>query len=118
VGGLRLGDAVRVVWLDASESTQMLPSSEGSFDTPIWSYGVFLCVRGMRARHLIIAKEVVVHDRVFHYNAIPTAMVERVTLLKRGDLDPSLLEEMLRKVEETPVKKLRIGRRGGWLEWV
>ena len=116
--GLRLGDAVRVEWLDASESTRVLPSSEGVFDTPIWSYGVFPCVKGLRTRHLVIAKEVIVQDRVFHYNVIRVGMVERVVLLRSGDLDSKLLREMSRRVEETPVKKLKMSRRGGRLGWV
>ena len=45
-------------------------------------------------------------------------MVERVVLLRSGDLDSKLLREMSRRVEETPVKKLKISRRGGRLGWV
>lgn len=117
MGELRLGDAVRVLWLDA-ELTRVLPSSEGLYDTPIWSYGVFLCVKGLRARHLVIAKEVIVHERMFHYNVIPMGMVERVVLLRSGDLDPELLRDISRKVAETPVRKLEVGPRGGWMGWV
>ena len=118
VGELRLGDAVRVLWLDASELTRRLPSSEGLYDTPSWSYGVFLCVKGLRARHLVIAKEVIVHERMFHYNVIPVGIVERVVLLRSGDLDPELLRDISRKVAETPVRQLEVGRRGGWMGWV
>lgn len=118
LGELRLVDAVRVLWLDASELTRRLPSSEGLYDTPIWSYGVFLCVKGLRARHLVIAKEVVVHERMFHYNVIPLGMVEKVVLLSPEDLDPRLLREISKKVAETPVRKLKVGPRGGWMGWV
>ena len=108
---------MRVVWLDASEASGGLPAAEGGFDTPVWSYGIFLGVKGTRARSVVVAKEVVLQERVFHYNVIPIAMVDEVVLLRRGDLDPTVLEELTRKVEGTPVKRFKTGSKGGWMRW-
>ncbi|MCD6263503.1 hypothetical protein J7L60_03730 [Candidatus Bathyarchaeota archaeon] len=118
IGELRRGDAIRVHWLDASEVTSRLPEGEHLYDTPIRSYGVFLGVKGRRTKHLVIAKEVITHERTFHYNVIPLGMVEKVILLNPSDLDENLLRHLSKKVRETPVKKFKVGWRGGWMRWV
>jgi len=83
----------------------------------VWSFGVFLGLRGVGRRYVVVVKEVVVGERVFHYNAIPVGLVERVVLLRRGGLDPEVLGAISRKVEGTPMKKFRVGVRGGWMRW-
>jgi len=126
LGDLRIGDAVRVHWLDASEATRPLTEAHRAFDTPIRSYGVFLGVKGLRTRHLVIAKEIIEVDRTFHYNVIPVGMIERVFLLRRGDLDPDLLRHLHETVARAPVKRfgrrlsgpaLVTGRQGGWMRY-
>jgi len=112
---LRVGDAVRVHWFDASEATCPMPQKDHTYDTPVRSYGVFLGVKGMRAKHAIVAKEVVERDKTFHYNAIPLGMIERVLLLNPADLERDLLKCLRRKVMATPLKRFRRGQRGGTL---
>ena len=115
IDDLRVGDAVRVHWFDASEATCSLPREDHRYDTPVCSYGVFLGVKGLRARHAIVAKEVVEHDKTFHYNAIPLGMIERVFLLNPADLERDLLKCLRRKVVATPLKRFRKGLMGGRL---
>jgi len=112
---LRVGDAVRVHWFDASEATCSLAHEDHTFDTPVRSYGVFLGVKGLRAKHVIVAKEVVERDKTFHYNAIPLGMIERLFLLNPADLERDLLRCLRRKVVATPLKRFRTGLRGGTL---
>jgi len=112
---LRVGDAVRVHWCDASEATSSLPQKDHTYDTPVRSYGVFLGVKGVRARHAIVAKEVVERDKTFHYNAIPLGLIERVLLLNPADLERELLKSLRKKVIATPLKRFRRGQRGGTL---
>jgi len=112
---LKVGDAVRVHWFDASEATCSLPHEDHKFDTPVRSYGVFLGVKGLRVKHAIVAKEVVERDKTFHYNAIPLGMIERVLLLNPEDLERDLLKCLRRKVMAAPLKRFRRGRRGGRL---
>lgn len=54
----------------------------------------------MKAKHLVVAKEVIVGERMFHYIAIPVGMVEKVVLLRPRDLDPELLREISTRVEK------------------
>ena len=115
---LRRGDAIRVHWLDASEVTRRLPEGEHLYDTPIRSYGVFLGIKGLRTKHLVIAKEVITCERTFHYNVIPVKMVEKIVLLNPLDLEENLLRHLSKKVKETQMKKFKVGRRGGWMRWI
>ena len=112
---LSVGDAVRVHWCAASEHVASLPREDHRYDTPVRSYGVFLGVKGLRVKHVIVAKEVVEHDKTFHYNAIPLGMIERVFLLNPADLGRDLLRCLRRKVMATPLKRFRRGQRGGTL---
>jgi len=57
IDSLRFGDLVQVDWLDASEATDNI--SHDLFDTPICSVGFFLGVKGRKARHVVIAKEII-----------------------------------------------------------
>lgn len=113
VESLQIGDVVRIDWLDASEAMCRFSTGNKTFDTPVRSYGVFLGVKGLRTRHVIVAKEVVERDRTFHYNAIPMGLIERVVLLKPKDLERQLLKHLRKKVELTPLKKFHIGLKGG-----
>lgn len=115
---LRKGDAIRVHWLDASEVMRRLPEGEHLYDTPIRSYGVFLGIKGLRTKHLVIAKEVITYERTFHYNVIPVGMVEKIVLLNPSDLEENLLRHLSKKVKETQMKKFKAGWRGGWMRWV
>ena len=114
---LKIGDAVRVHWLDASETTRQLPNEEEVYDTPIRTYGVFLGVKGIRTKHMIIGKEFIEYDRTFHYNVIPVGMVEKVVLLSPADLDESLLKQLRRKIASTPLKRFIIGVKGGLMQY-
>jgi len=114
---LKIGDAVRVNWLDASETTRQLPNEEEVYDTPIRTYGVFLGVKGIRTKHMVIGKEFIEYDRTFHYNVIPIGMVEKVVLLSPADLDENLLKQLRKKIAVTPLKRFIIGVKGGLMQY-
>ena len=113
LGDLRVGDVVRVHWNDASEATRRLSRDEVVYDTPIRSYGVFIGVKGFRTKHIVVAKEVIERERLFHYNCIPVGLIERIVLLSRRDLEAGLLRHLRRKVMVTPLKRFVVGRKGG-----
>ena len=114
---LRVGDVVRVHWFDASEDTRQLAKEEKTFDTPVQSYGAFLGTKGLRTKHAIIAKEIVVCSRTFHYNVIPIGMIEKIVLLNQKDLPENLLDNLAQAVASASIKKLKIGKAGGWFTY-
>ena len=59
-------------------------------------------MKGLKTRHLVIAN-------------VPVGIVKRMVLHSSGDLDSKRLREISRRVEETPVKKLKVGYRVSWL---
>lgn len=115
---LKVGDLIRVHWLDASEDTRPLHKNPKAFDVPIRSYGIFLGVKGYRTKHVIIAKEVIEYDKTFHYNCIPVGMIEQIVLINKGELPKNLLTHLTRKVTRTSIKRFRKWKYGGWMKYV
>ncbi|GAJ02997.1 unnamed protein product, partial [marine sediment metagenome] len=81
---LQFGDLVRVYWLDASEA--MGRTGEGGephFDTPVASIGHYVGVKGKRAQHLILLKDIFqITEKTYDlvYNCIPVGMIEKVNV--------------------------------------
>ncbi|HDM26723.1 MAG TPA: hypothetical protein ENG27_00235 [Candidatus Bathyarchaeota archaeon] len=115
LASLEIGDIVEVRWLDASEALQGLPKSDREYDTPVVSLGYFLGVKGSRTKHIVIAKEIVL-DVEFHYNCIPLGMIEHIRLVSRGQVRKTTIRKMVSRLESTPLKRLKKGRRAGWLK--
>jgi len=107
---LGFGDLIEVDWLDASEASGRL-DHRARFDTPVRSVGFFLGVRGKRAKHVVIAKEVIESAKAYHYNVIPVSMVERVRVHARNLLDVET-KRVLKKFVEQTMPKLK--KREGW----
>ncbi|MFA5363699.1 MAG: hypothetical protein WC325_00775 [Candidatus Bathyarchaeia archaeon] len=88
---LCFGDLVRVYWLDASEA--MGRTGEGGephFDTPVASIGHFVGVKGKRAKHLILLKDIFqITEKTYDlvYNCIPVGMIEKVNVRRKDDLE-------------------------------
>jgi len=93
---LMFGDLVRVYWLDASEAMGRTgEKGEPHFDTPVASIGHYVGVKGKRARHLILLKDIFqitggTYDLV--YNCIPVGMIEQVKVRRRQDLEEKFHE--------------------------
>jgi len=51
------------------------------------SIGYFLGLKGMRTKHVVIVKEIIDNAKAYHYNAIPTGIIENLTVLAKGRLD-------------------------------
>ena len=108
VDSLRFGDLVQVDWLDASEATDNI--SHECFDTPICSVGFFLGVKGRRARHIVIAKEII-DSKTYHYNVIPVGMINRVTVHSKVALSQTAKRRLKKLYLKTSTL---IKRREGW----
>jgi len=109
IGSLCFGDLVQVDWLDASEATDVL--SHDRFDTPVVSVGFFLGVRGCRAKHLVIAKEIL-DSRTYHYNVIPVGMIQRLKVHSRV----ALTKGAKHRLKKLYLKTFRqIKKRAGWI---
>ena len=110
IGCLCFGDLVQVDWLDASEATDVI--SHDRFDTPICSVGFFLGLKGRRAKHIVIAKEII-DARTYHYNVIPVGMVTRLVVHSRAALT-AIAKRRLKKLYLRTFR--RIKKREGWLD--
>ena len=110
VGSLCFGDLVQVDWLDASEATDVI--SHDRFDTPVCSVGFFLGLKGHRAKHIVIAKEII-DARTYHYNVIPVGMVTRLVVHSRAALTATA-KRRLKKLYLSTFR--RIKKREGWLD--
>jgi len=95
---LQPGDLVAVHWLDASEGRAIPPLRHKIFDTPVISYGIFLGVRGIRTKHVVVVKEYIMDE--VHYNSIPLGMLEKVEKLGPYRVKAKWLKKLLRAVEE------------------
>jgi hypothetical protein len=111
IDSLRFGDLIEVEWLDASESTGRLEHSHARFDTPVRSVGYFLGIKGKRTKHVVIAKEIIDNAKAFHYNVLPIAMIEIVSVLAKNRLDPET-KRVLKKFVRVSIQKL-VGK-DGW----
>lgn len=93
---LSFGDLVRVYWLDASEA--MGRTGEGGephFDTPVASVGHYVGVKGKRAKHLILLKDIFqITEKTYDlvYNCIPVGMIEKVNVRRKQDLEENFHE--------------------------
>ena len=109
VDSLSFGDLIEVEWLDASEATGQLEHDR--FDTPVQSVGYFLAVKGRKTRHVVIAKEIV-DKKSYHYNVIPVGMIQKVKVIQRDGLKPSV-KRVLKKFAAATVPRLR--KKDGWV---
>ena len=103
---LEPGDLVAVHWLDASEGRAVPPLRHKLFDTPVISYGIFLGIRGIRTRHIIVVKEYVMDE--IHYNSIPLGMLEKIEKLGPYRVKAKWLKKLVKAVEAAA----RSGRNG------
>jgi len=109
IDSLSFGDLIEVEWLDASEATGQLEHDK--FDTPVQSVGYFLAVKGRKTRHVVIAKEIV-DKKSYHYNVIPVGMIQKVKVIQRDGLKPSV-KRVLKKFAAATVSRLR--KKDGWV---
>jgi len=95
---LQPGDLVAVHWLDASEGRAVPPLRHKLFDTPVVSYGIFLGVRGIRTKHVVVVKEYIMDE--VHYNSIPLGMLEKIEKLGPYRVKAKWLKKLLKAVED------------------
>jgi hypothetical protein len=106
---LRFGDLVRVYWLDASEA--MGRTGEGGephFDTPVASIGHFVGVKGKRAKHLILLKDIFqITEKTYDlvYNCIPVGMIEKLNVRRKHDLENEFHEIIKKNLMKIKTKR-------------
>jgi hypothetical protein len=111
IENLRFGDLVRVYWLDASEA--MGRTGEGGephFDTPVASIGHYVGVKGKRAKHLILLKDIFqITDKAYDlvYNCIPVGMIEKVDVRRKHDLEENYHEIIKKNLMKIKTKSGR-----------
>ena len=72
-------------------------------------------MKGFRTKHVVIAKEVIEHDRTFHYNVLPTAMIQRIVSYGKNVLPSNMLRHLRKRVTVTPLKRFVVGGEGGFM---
>lgn len=108
---LQFGDLVRVYWLDASEA--MGRTGEGGephFDTPVASIGHYVGVKGKRAKHLILLKDIFqITEKTYDlvYNCIPLGMIEKINIRRKKDLETEFHEIIKRNLMKIKTKSGR-----------
>ena len=79
------GDLVTVEWCDASVGKSM--DSGAAIDIPVKSWGVFIGVLGVKAKHIVLAQNSFRYaDGVYDldYTAIPLGWVQNVSVLTKN----------------------------------
>jgi hypothetical protein len=79
------GDLVEVSWSDASVGKSL--GSGGAIDVPVRSWGVFIGVLGVKAKHIVLAQNSFCYaDGLFDldYTAIPLSWTTDVMVIARG----------------------------------
>jgi len=107
IKALRFGDRVEVEWLDASEGEGRLKDVE--IIAHVKSAGWFLL---HKEGHIIIAKEIVNYGEAYHYNVIPVAMIQLLTVTPARGLN-SRTKRRLRKFLR--LKTPQLTKKDGWL---
>jgi hypothetical protein len=68
---------------------------EPHFDTPVASIGHYVGVKGKRARHLILLKDIFqITEKTYDlvYNCIPLGMIEKINVRRKEDLETEFHE--------------------------
>lgn len=92
---LRLGDLVRVEWVDASIGKSM---GGGSIDVPVYSYGIYLGCLGAKHKHIILAQNSFQYDNGLFdvdYTAIPISWGLKIAVLKEKEMDVETAQALL-----------------------
>ena len=92
---LRLGDLVRVEWVDASIGRSI---GSSSIDVPVFSYGIYLGCLGERHKHIILAQNGFRYSNGFFdvdYTAIPVSWGMKVAAIKTGEVNPNTAQILL-----------------------
>jgi hypothetical protein len=111
---LQFGDLVRVYWLDASEA--MGRTGEGGephFDTPVASIGHYVGVKGKRAKHLILLKDIFqITEKTYDlvYNCIPLGMIEKINVRRKQDLETEFHEIIKKNLMKIKTKSGRFAK--------
>lgn len=82
---LDIGDLICVEWCDASVGKSL--GSGGAIDVPVRSWGVFIGVLGVKAKHIVLAQNSFCYaDGLFDldYTAVPLNWPVDITVIAKG----------------------------------
>jgi len=77
---IQRGDLIMVRWFDASEMRAKLNQHENP-EVAVWEWGIFLGVRGIKQKHLLLGKEHVEGWNEWGAARIPISLIDRILLL-------------------------------------
>lgn len=100
---LRKGDAIIVLWYDASELRAKLEQHREP-EAAVWEWGIFLGIRGKKRPHLLLGKDFIQGWGEWGAARIPLPLIEKILLLVPQCYQQVFKTGTLRKV------KLRKGR--------
>ena len=83
---------------------------EPHFDTPVASIGHYVGVKGKRAQHLILLKDIFqITEKTYDlvYNCIPVGMIEKVNVRRRQDLETKFHEIIKKNLMKIKTKSGR-----------
>jgi len=103
ISDLQLGDLIFVRWNDASIDTSKLPQDH-EVESPVYSIGIFLGIRGVKHKHLLLGRSKAPEPQLWEADRIPISLIDYVLLVQRGFLD-----EVLPKAR-MELKKVRLYR--------
>jgi len=89
ISDLQLGDLIWVRWNDASIDTARLPLDHEA-ETPVHSVGIFLGIRGIKHKHLLLGRSKAPEPQLWEADRIPISLIDYVVLVQRGFLDEVL----------------------------
>lgn len=86
---LQLGDLIFIRWNDASIDTTRLPNDH-EVESPVHSIGIFLGIRGIKHKHLLLGRSKAPEPQLWEADRIPLSIIDYVLLVQRGFLDEVL----------------------------
>jgi hypothetical protein len=86
ISDLQLGDLIWIRWNDASIDTTRLPSDH-EVESPVHSIGIFLGVRGVKHKHLLLGRSKAPEPQLWEADRIPVSLIDYALLVQRGFLD-------------------------------
>jgi len=103
ISDLQLGDLIWVRWNDASIDTSRLPSDH-EVESPVHTVGVFLGIRGIKHKHLLLGRSKAPDAQLWEADRIPISLIVFIILVQKDFLNVVLPKARME------LKKVRIFR--------
>jgi len=98
---VRVGDLIFLTWSDASRDVSRLPSNH-EVEVHVHAWGVFLGMRGVKRKHLLLAQSKPPMHEIWEADRIPVGLIDHVVVVV-----PDFLKKYLPKAT-VQLKKIRL----------